>query len=76
MVSEADVLQLLDETRALTLSLLEKLANKEQAGSFQKLLSRQDVEAILKRQGSMIEEFRKARREAASALVLPPGVKA
>lgn len=66
-----------DETRALVLSLIEKLMEKKQnLGSVRQLepfLSQPDVEAIVKRQGAMIENFRRERAEKASRLILPGG---
>jgi hypothetical protein len=64
-----------DETRALVLSLVEVLAKKLAPGSFLALLSRDDVEKLMKRKAEMVQQFEKERRDAASRLVLPPGAR-
>jgi len=62
-----------DETRALTLALIEQLTTKLLPGSYQTILSKADAAAIVKRAGEMVDDFRRERKAAASSLVLPPG---
>lgn len=66
-----------DETRALVLSTIEKLMEKKQnlgaVRGLESFLTKTDVEAIVKRQGVMIAEFRAERAAKASRLILPGG---
>lgn len=66
----------LDETRALSLALIEVLSEKFAGQGFEKVLSRRDVEVVFQKQVAMVERFRKEREERARGLVLPPGAKA
>ena len=63
----------LDEARALPLALIEVLSEKYAPGSFQRLLSQDDVKKILERQGALMGRFHKERLERARGLILPPG---
>lgn len=65
----------LDEVRALPLALIEVLSEKFQAGSFQKVLAKDDAEKVFARASKMVERFRQEREEAARGLILPPGTK-
>jgi hypothetical protein len=75
-VTEADLVNALDEGRALTLALIEVLnETMVPAGSFATIISKQSIEKVLKRQADMIQRFRREREERSRGLVLPPGAK-
>lgn len=65
----------LDEVRALSLATLEILSERLMPGSYQTVLAKKDVEAVLKRQSEIVERFRKERDERARGLILPPGAR-
>lgn len=73
MSADPEIIAALDESRALTLALLERLTEKLAPGSYLTVLSKQDAEAIMQRKVVIVERFRADRRAAASALILPPG---
>jgi hypothetical protein len=72
---DAATVQALDETRALTLALIELLNKKLSPGSFQKILSDEDVKKVLENQAKLVQAFREERDERSRGLLLPPGAK-
>lgn len=72
---DPNVIQALDECRALTLGLLEVLNEKLAPGSYQKVLSKEDVEKVFEKQATLVKRFREERDERNRGLVLPPGAR-
>jgi len=74
-MTEAQLQAALDESRALTLALIERLNEKLAPGSFVPLLTKEDVTKILHGAEVMQKRFAREREERARGLVLPPGAR-
>lgn len=65
-----------DEGRALTLSILEKLMEKQMPGAYPiPFFSKKDGESVLARAQAIQDQFKNERAARASSLVLPPGAR-
>lgn len=66
--------ELFDEARALPLALIEALSEKFLPGSYQKVLSKDDVAKVLGRAQELSRRFQQERDAKARGLILPPGM--